>query len=67
MCVLNRYSILNLDEVKGLRKVETEFYSYFNGQLHANVIWTGLVSKYCFGNFTIGYLVEFTNFVVADR
>ena len=38
---INRYAGLNLDEVEGLREIEAEFYSYFNGQLHANRIWTG--------------------------
>ncbi|KAK4393532.1 putative starch synthase 4, chloroplastic/amyloplastic [Sesamum angolense] len=41
--ILPKYSCLNLDEVQGLREVETEFYSYFNGQLHGNRIWTGVV------------------------
>ncbi|KAF5961002.1 hypothetical protein HYC85_002211 [Camellia sinensis] len=37
------YATLNLDEVQGLREIEAEFYSYFNGQLHVNRIWTGVV------------------------
>ncbi|KAL0450100.1 UNVERIFIED_CONTAM: putative starch synthase 4, chloroplastic/amyloplastic [Sesamum latifolium] len=41
--ILPKYSCLNLDEVQGLREVETEFYSYFNGKLHGNRIWTGVV------------------------
>ncbi|KAH6759912.1 UDP-Glycosyltransferase superfamily protein [Perilla frutescens var. frutescens] len=41
--ILPKYACLNLDEVHGLRKVEAEFYSYFNGQLHGNKIWTGVV------------------------
>ncbi|KAJ6288268.1 hypothetical protein OIU76_024285 [Salix suchowensis] len=28
---------------KGLREIEAELYSYFNGQLHGNKIWTGIV------------------------
>lgn len=38
-----RYASLNLNEVQGLREVNVEAYSYFNGQLHGNRIWTGLV------------------------
>ncbi|XP_057491634.1 probable starch synthase 4, chloroplastic/amyloplastic isoform X2 [Actinidia eriantha] len=41
--ILPKYAGLNLDEVEGLREIEAEFYSYFNGQLHANRIWTGVV------------------------
>ncbi|XP_042026353.1 probable starch synthase 4, chloroplastic/amyloplastic isoform X1 [Salvia splendens] len=41
--ILPKYACLNLDEVNGLREVEAEFYSYFNGQLHGNKIWTGVV------------------------
>ncbi|XP_047967317.1 probable starch synthase 4, chloroplastic/amyloplastic isoform X2 [Salvia hispanica] len=41
--ILPKYACLNLDEVHGLREVEAEFYSYFNGQLHGNKIWTGVV------------------------
>jgi starch synthase len=32
---------MDLDEVQGLREIETEYYSYFNGQLRGNKIWTG--------------------------
>ncbi|XP_034220641.1 probable starch synthase 4, chloroplastic/amyloplastic isoform X2 [Prunus dulcis] len=38
-----RYSNLELDEVQGLQEIEAECYSYFNGQLHGNRIWTGVV------------------------
>ncbi|XP_061336863.1 probable starch synthase 4, chloroplastic/amyloplastic [Gastrolobium bilobum] len=41
--ILPKYACLNLDEVQGLRQVNTEAYSYFNGQLHRNNIWTGVV------------------------
>ncbi|KAL8472779.1 hypothetical protein ACS0TY_029847 [Phlomoides rotata] len=41
--ILPKYACLNLNEVQGLREVEAEFYSYFNGQLHENKIWTGIV------------------------
>ncbi|KAK4416389.1 putative starch synthase 4, chloroplastic/amyloplastic [Sesamum alatum] len=41
--ILPKYSCMDLDEVQGLREVEAEFYSYFNGQLHGNRIWTGVV------------------------
>ncbi|XP_051127423.1 uncharacterized protein LOC127248907 isoform X2 [Andrographis paniculata] len=41
--ILPKYACLNLDEVQGLREVEGEFYSYFNGQLHGNKVWTGVV------------------------
>ncbi|CAN4083099.1 unnamed protein product [Withania somnifera] len=41
--ILPKYASLNLNEVHGLREVEAEFHSYFNGQLHGNRIWTGVV------------------------
>ncbi|OMO56382.1 hypothetical protein CCACVL1_26604 [Corchorus capsularis] len=41
--ILPKYASLDLDEVHGLREIEAESYSYFNGQLHANRIWTGVV------------------------
>ncbi|KAK2373989.1 UDP-Glycosyltransferase superfamily protein [Trifolium repens] len=41
--ILPKYTCLNLDEVQGLREVNVEAYSYFNGQLHGNKIWTGVV------------------------
>nr|XP_007158277.1 hypothetical protein PHAVU_002G139000g [Phaseolus vulgaris]ESW30271.1 hypothetical protein PHAVU_002G139000g [Phaseolus vulgaris] len=40
--ILPKYASLNLDEVQGLREVNIEAYSYFNGQLHGNRIWTGV-------------------------
>ncbi|XVE86919.1 hypothetical protein DITRI_Ditri18aG0074200 [Diplodiscus trichospermus] len=39
--ILPKYASLDLDEVQGLREIEAESYSYFNGQLHGNRIWTG--------------------------
>ena len=39
-----RYACLDLTEMQGLREIEAELYSYFNGQLHGNRIWTGWVS-----------------------
>ncbi|GFQ00427.1 probable starch synthase 4 chloroplastic/amyloplastic, partial [Phtheirospermum japonicum] len=41
--ILPKYAFLNLDEVQGLREIDSEFYSYFNGQLRGNRIWTGVV------------------------
>ncbi|RVX23972.1 putative starch synthase 4, chloroplastic/amyloplastic [Vitis vinifera] len=41
--ILPKYASLDLDEVQGLREIEAEFYSYFNGQLQGNRIWTGVV------------------------
>ncbi|XP_009791048.1 probable starch synthase 4, chloroplastic/amyloplastic isoform X1 [Nicotiana sylvestris] len=41
--ILPKYASLNLNEVHGLREVEAEFFSYFNGQMHSNRIWTGVV------------------------
>ncbi|KAH9712526.1 glyco-transf 5 domain-containing protein [Citrus sinensis] len=38
------YACMNLDGVQGLREIKVECYSYFNGQLHANKIWIGVVS-----------------------
>lgn len=34
---------MDLDDVHGLREIEAEAYSYFNGQFHGNKIWTGWV------------------------
>ncbi|CAF2088242.1 unnamed protein product, partial [Brassica napus] len=42
--ILPKYSTLDLEEVEGLREIEADAYSYFNGQLHANRIWNGVVS-----------------------
>ncbi|KAF3439141.1 hypothetical protein FNV43_RR17416 [Rhamnella rubrinervis] len=41
--ILPKYASLDLDEVQGLREIEAESYSYFDGQLHGNRIWTGVV------------------------
>ncbi|XP_075475678.1 putative starch synthase 4, chloroplastic/amyloplastic isoform X2 [Primulina tabacum] len=41
--ILPKYACLRLDEVQGLREIQAEFYSYYNGQLHGNRIWTGVV------------------------
>ncbi|GMN34133.1 hypothetical protein TIFTF001_004518 [Ficus carica] len=41
--ILPKYASLDLDEVQGLREIEADSYSYFNGQLHANRIWAGVV------------------------
>ncbi|XP_059435939.1 probable starch synthase 4, chloroplastic/amyloplastic isoform X1 [Corylus avellana] len=41
--ILPKYTIMDLDEVQGLREIDAEYYSYFNGQLHGNKIWTGVV------------------------
>ncbi|WCJ32053.1 Glycogen synthase [Euphorbia peplus] len=42
--ILPKYSCLDLSEIQGLREVGAESYSYFNGQLHGNKIWTGVVN-----------------------
>ncbi|WCJ31610.1 Glycogen synthase [Euphorbia peplus] len=42
--ILPKYSCLDLSEIQGLRKVGAESYSYCNGQLHGNKIWTGVVN-----------------------
>ncbi|CAN8251505.1 unnamed protein product [Cochlearia groenlandica] len=41
--ILPKYSTLDLDEIEGLCEIEGDAYSYFNGQLHANRIWNGVV------------------------
>ncbi|KAJ7953465.1 Starch synthase, chloroplastic/amyloplastic [Quillaja saponaria] len=41
--ILPKYMSLDLDDVQGLREVESEFYSYFNGQIHGNRIWMGVI------------------------
>ncbi|XP_021743429.1 probable starch synthase 4, chloroplastic/amyloplastic [Chenopodium quinoa] len=42
--ILPKYKSLDLTEVQGLQEIQTEFYSYFNGQLHGNKVWTGVVN-----------------------
>ncbi|XP_037491440.1 probable starch synthase 4, chloroplastic/amyloplastic, partial [Jatropha curcas] len=42
--ILPKYTSLNLNEIQGLREIEAESYSYFDGQLHGNKIWTGVVN-----------------------
>ncbi|KAK2656693.1 hypothetical protein Ddye_009745 [Dipteronia dyeriana] len=42
--ILPKYASLDLDGVQGLREIEAESYSYFNGQLHGNKFWTGVFS-----------------------
>ncbi|KAI9125189.1 hypothetical protein K1719_003805 [Acacia pycnantha] len=41
--ILPKHACLNLDEVQGLHEVKAEAYSFFNGQLHGNRVWTGVV------------------------
>ncbi|XP_048500591.1 probable starch synthase 4, chloroplastic/amyloplastic isoform X4 [Beta vulgaris subsp. vulgaris] len=41
--ILPKYKSLDLTMVQGLQEIQSEFYSYFNGQLHGNKIWTGVV------------------------
>ncbi|MCL7036665.1 hypothetical protein MKW94_018976 [Papaver nudicaule] len=41
--ILPKYASLDLDGVEGLRDTKAEFYSYFDGNWHANKIWTGVV------------------------
>ncbi|KAK6125375.1 hypothetical protein DH2020_040879 [Rehmannia glutinosa] len=54
-CLQSQYACLNLDEVQGLREIEAEFYSYFNGHLHGNRIWTGFTY---FSRSSLDYLVK---------
>ncbi|XP_048232835.1 glycogen synthase isoform X2 [Ricinus communis] len=42
--ILPKYASLNLSEIHGLQEIQAESYSYFNGQLHGNKIWTGVVN-----------------------
>ncbi|KAL7255916.1 hypothetical protein ACSBR1_009949 [Camellia fascicularis] len=53
--ILPKYATLNLDEVQGLREIQAEFYSYFNGQLHVNRIWTGFTY---FSRASLDYIVK---------
>ncbi|XP_059293449.1 probable starch synthase 4, chloroplastic/amyloplastic isoform X3 [Lycium ferocissimum] len=53
--ILPKYASLNLNEVHGLREVDAEFHSYFNGQLHGNRIWTGF--SY-FSRASLDYIVK---------
>lgn len=41
--ILPKYTSLELEEIQGLHEIDAEAYSYFNGQLHGNRIWTGVV------------------------
>ncbi|XP_052196115.1 probable starch synthase 4, chloroplastic/amyloplastic [Diospyros lotus] len=78
--ILPKYSSLNLDEVQGLREIEAEFYSYFNGQLHVNRIWTGVLygigitfiqpiyySSFFNGERVYGYSNDFERFSYFSR
>ncbi|XP_050205429.1 probable starch synthase 4, chloroplastic/amyloplastic [Mercurialis annua] len=42
--ILPKYANLNLSEIHGLREIQAESYSYYDGQLHGNKIWTGVVN-----------------------
>lgn len=42
--ILPKYASLNLEKVNSLREIEAEFVSHFDGQLHRNKIWTGVVN-----------------------
>ncbi|KAK9053187.1 hypothetical protein SSX86_029819 [Deinandra increscens subsp. villosa] len=42
--ILPMYATLNLDNIQSLREIKAEFFSYFDGQLHRNRIWTGVVN-----------------------
>ncbi|KAD3640847.1 hypothetical protein E3N88_30070 [Mikania micrantha] len=42
--ILPMYATLNLESIKSLREIKTELFSYFDGQLHRNRIWTGVVN-----------------------
>ncbi|XP_038697626.1 probable starch synthase 4, chloroplastic/amyloplastic isoform X3 [Tripterygium wilfordii] len=53
--ILPKYASLILDEVQGLREIEAESFSYFNGQLHGNRIWTGF--SY-FSRASLDYIVK---------
>ncbi|KAK4772631.1 hypothetical protein SAY86_014406 [Trapa natans] len=41
--ILPKYSCLKVDEVQCLQEIKAESYSYFNGQLYGNKIWTGVI------------------------
>ncbi|XWS33422.1 hypothetical protein CRYUN_Cryun22dG0081200 [Craigia yunnanensis] len=62
--ILPKYASLDLDEVQGLREIEVESYSYFNGQLHGNRIWTGVV---CGIGVTFIQPLYFSSFFSRDR
>ncbi|KAI3712978.1 hypothetical protein L1987_71548 [Smallanthus sonchifolius] len=42
--ILPMYATLNLEKIKSLREIKAEFSSFFDGQLHKNRIWTGVVN-----------------------
>ncbi|KAJ0726335.1 putative starch synthase, catalytic domain-containing protein [Helianthus annuus] len=42
--ILPMYATLNLESINSLREIKAEFFSYFDGQLHRNRIWTGVVN-----------------------
>lgn len=78
--ILPNYASLELDEVQGLRETETEFYSYFNGQLHGNRIFTGVLygigvtfiqplyySSFFSRNRVYGYSDDFERFTYFSR
>ncbi|KAK4271809.1 hypothetical protein QN277_020444 [Acacia crassicarpa] len=41
--ILPKYDCMNYDRIKGLRALDAEMHSYFDGQLYNNKIWVGTV------------------------
>ncbi|XP_019056272.1 PREDICTED: probable starch synthase 4, chloroplastic/amyloplastic isoform X3 [Tarenaya hassleriana] len=62
--ILPKYATLELDEIQGLREVEADLYSYFNGQLHANRIWNGVV---CGIGVTLVQPLYYSSFFSRDK
>ncbi|GMH25275.1 hypothetical protein Nepgr_027118 [Nepenthes gracilis] len=62
--ILPKYNSLDLSVVQGLRETQTEFYSYFNGQLYGNKIWTGVV---CGIGVTFIHPIYYSSFFNRER
>jgi ADP-glucose type glycogen/starch synthase len=41
--IIPKYKTLDLKGVKSFKRLDKQFYSYFEGAMHRNVVWTGLV------------------------
>uniref|UniRef100_A0A7N0USB8 starch synthase n=1 Tax=Kalanchoe fedtschenkoi TaxID=63787 RepID=A0A7N0USB8_KALFE len=62
--ILPKYTCMELSEVQGLKETEADFYSYFDGEYHANRISTGVV---CGVGVTFIQPVKYSSFFDRER
>lgn len=41
--ILPKYKCMDVSVVKNLKKLNKQFYSYYDGAMHKNIVWTGVV------------------------